>query len=215
MPKEPSQTFFPMSTQASAARGNRPPATILPASGDLLNRVPIAFVTGSHFSIPWTCPQCGTGWVWVGQELGADLSDDEAAAPPVTVRCWSCRTQSQAVFPASMPNGSLRNPQEWAAHCAASADGPPMEHSLAWQHADASQFARLLVSEIRLYEPEEVEAGRRARDLRRRLQPFIERQRRIYESRVSEAVRRDSAYLDEEIVRVLAGGDEALLGGES
>jgi hypothetical protein len=90
-----------------------------------------------------------------------------------------------------------------------------MEHSLAWQHADASQFARLVVSEIRLYEPEEVEAGRRARDLRRRLQPFIERQRRIYESRVSEAVRRDSAYLDEEIVRVLAGGDEALLGGES
>jgi len=114
-----------------------------------------------------------------------------------------------------MRNGSLRNPQEWAAHCAASAHGPPMEHSLAWQHADASQFARLLVSEILFYEPEEVEAGRRARDLRLRLQLFIERQRRIYESRVSEAVRRDSAYLDEEIVRVLAGGVEVLLEGES
>ena len=37
----------------------------------------------------------------------------------------------------------------------------------------------------------------------------------MYESRVSEAVRRDSAYLDEEIVRVLAGDDEALLGDES
>ncbi len=76
----------------------------------------------------------------------------------------------------------------------------------------ARRYARLLVSEIKLYNEAAVRSGREHRDLSRRLASEIERARRHYEQRVdtSRAARGD--FFDNELVQTLAGGDASLLG---
>jgi len=80
------------------------------------------------------------------------------------------------------------------------------------QHEEAQRFARLLVSEIKLYNPDEVEKGRSNQDLYRRLKEDIERSREMYERRVAEEVRSVHDYFQDELVRILADGDEDALG---
>jgi hypothetical protein len=76
---------------------------------------------------------------------------------------------------------------------------------------EARRLARLLVSEIKLYNEEQVEEGRRKRDLYARLRDDIERSREVYESRVNpKALEHD--FFREALVRVLAGGDPNVLG---
>jgi hypothetical protein len=75
----------------------------------------------------------------------------------------------------------------------------------------ARRYARLLVSEIKLYHEDSVTAGRRDRDLGARLGGEISRARALYEQRVPAHVRRRSSYFDEELVRTLADGDASLL----
>jgi hypothetical protein len=76
----------------------------------------------------------------------------------------------------------------------------------------ARRYARLLISEIKLYNDAAVEHGRTERDLLTRLGPEIERARRLYEEKIPAAVRRRVDCFDEEVVRTLAGGDAGLLG---
>jgi len=79
------------------------------------------------------------------------------------------------------------------------------------QHTDARRFASLLVSELLLYNEEAVILGRKNRDLARRLGKEIERSRQAYASRVPKHMGGASHYLEEEMLRVLAEGDAALL----
>jgi hypothetical protein len=79
------------------------------------------------------------------------------------------------------------------------------------QHNDARRFASLLVSELLLYNEEAVIQGRKQRDLSHRLAAEIERTRQAYQARVPTAVRTGPRYLEEELLRVLAEGDEALM----
>jgi len=79
------------------------------------------------------------------------------------------------------------------------------------QHNDARRFASLLVSELLLYNEEAVIQGRKQRDLSQRLAPEIERTRRAYEARIPSALRGGPRYLEDELLRILADGDEALL----
>ena len=79
-------------------------------------------------------------------------------------------------------------------------------------HEEAERFARLLVSEIKLYNPEEVEHGKAAKDLYQRLKEDIDRSREMYENRISESVRSSRDYFREQLVRILADGDEEALG---
>ena len=76
----------------------------------------------------------------------------------------------------------------------------------------ARRYARLLVSEIRMYHEPSVDAGRRSGDLRSRLQGEIDRARRLYEERVPPAIRDKADYFEQELVRTLADGDGSLLG---
>ena len=75
----------------------------------------------------------------------------------------------------------------------------------------AQRYARLLVSEIRLYHEDAVAAGRRERDLATRLGGEIARARMLYEQRVTSRVRQRADYFQDELVRTLADGDPALL----
>jgi len=76
----------------------------------------------------------------------------------------------------------------------------------------ARRFARLLVSEIKLYNEAAVRAGRQQRDLLRRLGPEIDRARRLYEERVPSSLGSRQAFFHQELVQTLAEGDPALLG---
>lgn len=79
-------------------------------------------------------------------------------------------------------------------------------------HNEAHRFARLLVSEIKLYNEKIVEAGREQGDLYERLNQDIERSREMYEKRAHPTVLEKRDYFHEELVRILAKGNEALLG---
>jgi hypothetical protein len=85
----------------------------------------------------------------------------------------------------------------------------PEEHKA---HEDAKRFARLVVSEIKLYNETKVNEGRRHRDLYERLKDDIERGRQMYTERVPPHIRDSTNYFVDELVRILAGGDAAALG---
>jgi hypothetical protein len=76
----------------------------------------------------------------------------------------------------------------------------------------ARRFARLLVSEIKLYNEAALRAGQDHRDVARRLSVEIERARRTYEERVPSTVPDRDRYFHHELVQTLAGGDASLLG---
>lgn len=78
--------------------------------------------------------------------------------------------------------------------------------------ADARRFARLLVSEIALYNPSQVDEGRRHRDLYQRLKSSIDRSRQAYEQRFAHTAARRFSVFHEELVRTLAANDPSLLG---
>jgi hypothetical protein len=80
------------------------------------------------------------------------------------------------------------------------------------KHDDARRFARLLVSEIKLYNEGKVDQGRKNRDLYERLKEDIDRSRQMYEDRVSPEVREVSNYFYDELVRILADGNADALG---
>jgi hypothetical protein len=79
-------------------------------------------------------------------------------------------------------------------------------------HEDAKRFARLVVSEIKLYNEAKVTEGRRQKDLYERLKDDIERGRAMYQERVSPKVKDSTNYFVDELVRILAGGDAGALG---
>jgi len=86
---------------------------------------------------------------------------------------------------------------------------PPEEQK---SHEDAKRFARLVVSEIKLYNEAKVSEGRRQKDLYERLKEDIERGRAMYQERVTPKVRETTNYFVDELVRILAGGDAGALG---
>ena len=79
-------------------------------------------------------------------------------------------------------------------------------------HNDARRFARLLVSEIKLYNEQKVTEGRRAHDLYERLKEDIDRSRQMYEKRVSASVAAKFDYFYDELLHTLGEGDPAKLG---
>jgi hypothetical protein len=80
------------------------------------------------------------------------------------------------------------------------------------KHEEAQRFARLLVSEIKLYNESKVQQGRSSRDLYDLLRDDIERSRQLYRERVAESIRVGTNYFNDELVRILADGDEGAMG---
>ncbi len=81
-------------------------------------------------------------------------------------------------------------------------------------HKDARRFARLLVSEIELYNKAKVADGRKNKDLYRRLKPDIDRSRQTFEKRFGRTVGRQFDYFHDELVKTLASNDPSALGTE-
>jgi hypothetical protein len=79
-------------------------------------------------------------------------------------------------------------------------------------HNDARRFARLLVSEIKLYNEQKVSEGRSQNDLYSRLREYIDRSREMYDKRVKPEVAQRYDYFHHELVNTLAEGDAVKLG---
>jgi hypothetical protein len=79
-------------------------------------------------------------------------------------------------------------------------------------HNDARRFARLLISEIKLYNEQKVAEGRVEHDLYDRLREYIDRSREMYDKRVKAEVASRYDYFHGELVNTLAEGDVSKLG---
>ena len=79
-------------------------------------------------------------------------------------------------------------------------------------HNDARRFARLLISEIKLYNEQKVTEGRSQNDLYDRLREYIDRSREMYDKRVKAEVAARYDYFHGELVSTLAEGDPSKLG---
>lgn len=98
-----------------------------------------------------------------------------------------------------------------------SAEGRRLTGPLAAPEADerreeARRFAKLLVSEIKLYNERVVMEGRERGNLYERLKDDIDRSRQMYEERIPEDIRSSSNYFYDELVRTLADGRPESLG---
>ena len=80
-------------------------------------------------------------------------------------------------------------------------------------HKKARRFAKLLVDEIKLYNQAKVSEGKQNRDLYQRLREDIEKSRATYENRFGSTPAASGNYFTQELIRVLADNDIALMGG--
>jgi hypothetical protein len=99
---------------------------------------------------------------------------------------------------------------------AAPADGGPdldsMDSDTRKNHEEAMRFARLLVSEIKLYNEAKVQQGRSSNGIYNLMRDDIERSRQLYKERVPEPVRAQTNYFNDELIRILADGDSGAMG---
>ena len=130
---------------------------------------------------------------------------DAPARGPERATTWQPGVTSEVRPPADLAGPGWA----FATTRVAAAVAAPGEESL---HEEARRLARLLVSEIKLYNEDQVEEGRRSRDIYERLKEDIDRSRQMYEERVDERVRNKTDYFYQELVRILAAGDAKTLG---
>ncbi|HVN77172.1 MAG TPA: hypothetical protein VMT19_12700 [Thermoanaerobaculaceae bacterium] len=155
---------------------------------------PAAPVTGAPLEAPPPAPVFEAPRAAV--EAAPEVAPEVAAAP---VDAGSTVQLAVPVIPAvpavpAPPVAPVRTPEEER------------------RHEEARRFARLLVSEIRLYNEQAVQSGKLAHDIYKRLKEDIDRSRDMYEQRVSAEVRANSNYFHDEMVRILADGDPEALG---
>jgi hypothetical protein len=144
------------------------------------------------------------------REQTAELSQDAPQAASETMPVL------ELVPPAGMAEEQV---DAWTGTQTQAADSiavPPLESQPIPEeeklHTEAKRFARLLVSEIKLYNEHHVVEGRQNQDLYLRLKKDIDRSREMYEKRVSPSVSRKIDYFHDEIIRILGDNDPTTLG---
>jgi hypothetical protein len=132
----------------------------------------------------------------------------EPAMTPAAAPAMSAQPQGQ---PAT--TGQFTAPLGARRYGAADADLPiEVAEDERRLHNDARRFARLLVSEIKLYNEQKVKEGRSQGNLYERLREDIDRSRQMYDKRVAPPVAARYDYFHQELVNTLAEGDPTKLG---
>jgi hypothetical protein len=141
---------------------------------------------------------------------GSAEAEAPAAEPPAPVaQAAAAAASSPALTPTPVPEASA------SASAAPSTGGPDVSglpEADQEAHKKAKRFAKLLVDEIKLYNQKKVEEGKKNRDLYNRLKEDIEKSRQTYEKRWGTSAAGPANYFQAELVRILADGDESLLG---
>lgn len=174
-----------------------PQATVAFNASQMRDMIGAAAPQGSGFEAPamdFNAPVIAPVRPPVNAPVSAPAS---APARPAGKPAGDDRPSTQFVPPAGASRGSAGG-------------GVATEESK--KHDEARRFARLLVSEIKLYNEAKVEQGRKGRDLYERLKEDIDRSRQMYDERISEDVRKASNYFYDELVRILADGNTESLG---
>ena len=145
-----------------------------------------------------------------------DVSEDAQAKPAAWPEAIEILTRHAALCLENLTAvrtaqalGATARPASGPGASATSSGAPPAGED---EQGGARRYARLLVSEIKLYNEAAVRVGRQKGDLLERLRAEIDRARRLYDERVPAAVRGMHAFFDEALMQTLAGGDAALLG---
>jgi hypothetical protein len=150
--------------------------------------------------------------MWMEPESVPTPAAEPAAAPPTTP------AEAPSISPEDRPapepsfvapeTGGVAAPEP-----ARRLSGPLADLSSGDERKEeARRFARLLVSEIKLYNERAVLEGREHGNLYERLRDDIDRSRQMYEERIPGDVRADSNYFYEELVEILADGRPDALG---
>jgi hypothetical protein len=105
---------------------------------------------------------------------------------------------------AATSDSSLTELTPWSGTAAATAEADP-------RREEARRYARLVATDIRLYNEEAVIAGRRQRDLSQRLGEQFQRGREAFTQRFPDLGPEGMKLLDDAYVQVLAGGDPTLI----
>jgi hypothetical protein len=145
--------------------------------------------------------------------------DFGASAPAATAKVAALETKAPAPppppppAPPAAPAADERPSTQYVppANLVKGPGGGPQSED-AKKHDEARRFARLLVSEIKLYNESKVDQGRKNNDLYERLKEDIDRSRQMYDERIGDDVRKVSNYFYDELVRILAEGKVESLG---
>ena len=175
-----------------------PPAPEPPASSETVAMSAAAMremIAGARpsFNVP-AAEEFGTS---TATQRPATVPPPPPPPPPPAAPHAEERASTQYVPPAGLQRG-------------VSFGGPQSED--AKKHDEARRFARLLVSEIKLYNESKVDQGRKNKDIYERLKEDIDRSRQMYDERIDEQVRKTTNYFYDELVRILADGNAEALG---
>ncbi|HEY3174591.1 MAG TPA: hypothetical protein VGK94_02390 [Candidatus Polarisedimenticolia bacterium] len=149
--------------------------------------------------------------LWVRDRVAAVLYADSVG----TGGPWSAEALGVMASLAGLGLEALPYRQKHPRPVSPEPEQPPMDEAVDPEetllHEEARRFARLLVSEIVLYNGMSLEEGRRHKDIYQRLKDEIDRSHLMYGQRVSPRVLGTSDYFRQELVRVLAQGDESAI----
>lgn len=173
---------------------------------------------GSAVSVPPT----GTEFVTLPEEttvsdgaLPADSSFSFATDAPPAVPASSPATASSPAPTAPAEPATFASPLGSARRYGGGNDADlPVEVGEEERrlHNDARRFARLLISEIKLYNEQKVQEGRQQGNIYERLREEIDRSRQMYDKRIAPPVAARYDYFHHELVNTLAEGNQEKLG---
>lgn len=154
-------------------------------------------------------------------EAEAPVVEERGVAPFVSPESsWEDVEAQPETVATPMPAPASAQPDQYAARLGSSRRYGSADAELPIEvndeerrlHNDARRFARLLVSEIKLYNEQKVKEGRTQGDIYERLREDIDRSRQMYDKRVAPPVAARYDYFHQELVNTLAEGDPAKLG---
>ena len=198
------------SEEAPATHAPEPPASYQPTSdyGEPQAAQP-EFSSADTVKTPYVQPEAveePSTPVDAAYEFSAVEAPSTAQEGVAQESAWGIEMPPAPSEPASPPVGRRRYGQDADLPVDVSNDE---ERRL---HNDARRFARLLISEIKLYNEQKVAEGRTEHDLYDRLREYIDRSREMYDKRVKAEVAARYDYFHGELVNTLAEGDVAKLG---
>ena len=129
------------------------------------------------------------------------------AAPPSPEPVYAATAPEKALAAVLAPVTQIVAPAPQASE-AVPQSAPPIPDET---HEKARRFAKLLVEEIKLYNPTKLVEGRARGDIYSRLRDDIEKSRGAYQKRYGESVK-DIDYFAQELLRILADNNPAVMG---
>jgi hypothetical protein len=153
-------------------------------------------------------PEPSTGWENVPSPSPSPKPSAAMESPAATVRMPEVAPPITPPVPAWKPDASAAAPASAGRRLA----GPLARSEGDERRDEARRFAKLLVSEIKLYNERAVQEGREHGNLYERLKEDIDRSRQMYDERIPDDIRSNTNFFYEELVRTLADGRAESLG---